>query len=149
MRARAPARLAAESGKATTWVLAFLAASGIGLGGLIGIGCWVGANACPFGGGEALRTTDGRILFARNCAVCHGIEGRGTANAPSLIAGELARLPVAELAARIADGKPLGGMPAFKRALGPEQIEALARHVLVLRGDETPSPAPAPAGGRT
>lgn len=121
----------AEAGGAKVWILAFLAAAGLGFGALVGVGCALGANACPFRRGETYTGTDGRRLFEANCAVCHGLEGAGTANAPPLTGGPT--LALEELRAKIGRGRPLAGMPSFRRTLTPEQIAAVARYVLDLR----------------
>jgi mono/diheme cytochrome c family protein len=145
----------AERGAARTWVIAFVVAAGLGLGAFVGIGCLVGANACPGSPPPRQTATDGPTLFLANCAACHGRAGEG-GRAPSLVSGGLARLSEDELADRIARGKPLAGMPRFRRVLTPEQIRAVAAHVVALR-EGTASPAPtasatpaaSPTGGRS
>ena len=116
-------------------MLAFIAAAGLGLGTLIGVGCAIGANTCPFSSRAPVTTLDGRTLFLANCAVCHGQDGSGTTRAPSLVSGPRAGLTLEELRAKIARGKPLAGMPAFKRSLSPAQINAVARYVVRLRSE--------------
>lgn len=128
-----------EAGGARAWVLAFVAAAGVGLGTLVGVGCAIGANTCPFGDAPARPTTDGRALWVANCAVCHGLDGRG-GRGPSLVSGAAARLAVAELRAKIARGKPFAGMPAFKRGLTERQIAAVADFVVALRSGRAAAP---------
>jgi quinohemoprotein ethanol dehydrogenase len=123
-----------EAGAVKAWVLAFLLMAGLGIGGLIGIGCLVGANTCPGKSGTKQTSTDGRTLYLSNtCAVCHGIEGKGS-QGPSLVSGPLGRLSVDELVKKIGKGKPLGGMPRFSKTLSAEQIRAVAEYVVSLRG---------------
>lgn len=129
-----------QTGAAKAWIIAFALTSGVGLGALIGIGCAIGANTCPFGGSERSETTDGRVLFVANCASCHGLAGQG-GTAPSLVTGSLAALEPDILRAKIARGRPLAGMPAFKRGLTPEQIAAVASYVVALRTGATPVPS--------
>lgn len=129
-----------ELGSAKVWVLAFLLTAGVGLGTLIGIGCAIGANTCPFRESAGPRTLDGRALWFANCAACHGVKGAG-GQGPSLVTGAAARLPVDQLRARIARGKPLAGMPSFKRGLTERQIAAVADFVVALR---TASPEASP-----
>jgi mono/diheme cytochrome c family protein len=115
-------------------VLAFVVAAGAGFATLLGVGCAIGANACPFSKGERIATTDGRQLYAASCAACHGLDGEG-ARGPSLVSGSAAALVLGELVSQIERGRPLAGMPRFRGALSPEQIDAVARHVLSLRGE--------------
>lgn len=122
-----------EAGAVRTWVIAFVIFAGGGLTALVGIGCAVGANACPFRSEPRQTSTDGRTLFLANCAACHGREATGLRDAPSLVTGELGALSDAELTELISDGKPLAGMPAFKRSLSGAQIEAVARYLVELR----------------
>ena len=121
-----------ERGAARNWVIAYVVAAVVGLGALIGIGKLVGANKLPGEAQAEQTTTDGKQLFLANCAVCHGINGQGV-RGPSLVSGEIAALDRAELQARIADGKPLAGMPKFERSMSPEQLRAVAEYVVSLR----------------
>jgi len=126
-----------ERGKARTWVIAFVLAFGGGLGALVGIGCAIDANACPFTDAEPLTTTEGSEIWVARCIVCHGPEGTGTEQAPrapNLVEGESATLDLETLIDRIGRGS-LGLMPRFRSELTDEQIEAVARFVLELRGD--------------
>ena len=128
-------RLLAESGAARAWILAFVLMAGVGLGGLIGVGCLVGANVCP-GKSPAKQTTlDGKVLFeTSSCVACHGRDARG-GEGPSLVSGPAAALSAEELVPKILNGKPLRGMPAFKRsALSREQIRSIAEYIVSLRG---------------
>jgi mono/diheme cytochrome c family protein len=125
-----------QIGAVRTWVIAYVLVAGAGLGLLVGVGCAVKANFCPWRKPPAQTSTDGRMLYAANCAVCHGAGLRGgqNANAPSLISGPAASYGDAELAKKISRGKPLGGMPRFERILTPGQIRAVARFVVSQRG---------------
>lgn len=119
-----------SAGAVRTWVLVFVVLAGAGLAGLVGIGCAVGANACPWRHAPRESSTDGRLLFLENCAICHGVAGRGSANAPALAGRDLGS--VERIAQTIARGKPLAGMPAFRKWLTGAQIDALARYVGTL-----------------
>lgn len=125
-----------ETGRARTWILAFIAASGIGLGTLIGIGCAVDAG-CPFGESRPFASTDGREIFLAFCAGCHGAQGEG-GNGPSL--ASVATTDEQTLFSKIWNGKPLAGMPAFKREkrLTRKQVETVAAYVSTLRRGTTP-----------
>lgn len=83
--------------------------------------------------------TDGRALFATNCALCHGPEGQGNDQGPSLrVARYLPdELSDAEMAEGIRNGVPeehfdYGPMPAFPR-LSDEQIDAIVDTVRDLQ----------------
>ncbi|MDX1384612.1 MAG: c-type cytochrome, partial [Thermoanaerobaculia bacterium] len=75
----------------------------------------------------------GRVLYAENCAECHGADGRGTrmSNAPPLDRpGSLADVRLV-----IVEGGP--EMPALGAVMPESQIEALARFVVLgLGADE-------------
>jgi len=122
-----------ENGAVKLWILAFVAIFVVGTGVLVGIGCALGANSCPFTKHEPVTTTDGHTLYlAMSCAACHGLGGEG-GRGPALKSGDAAELTLEQLKGKIANGKPLAGMPAFKRSLNAAQIEAVARYVLGLR----------------
>jgi mono/diheme cytochrome c family protein len=68
--------------------------------------------------------------------MCHGENGAGSEagksmNVPDLRSPEVQKLPDAELAQIIADGK--GGMPSFKNSLSARQINALVKYIRSLR----------------
>ena len=73
--------------------------------------------------------------FRTKCAMCHGPDGSGSEvgksmNVPDLRAPVVQKLPDAELAKVISNGK--GGMPPFKNSLSEEQIYALVAHIRSL-----------------
>src|ERR1700675_4597773 len=75
--------------------------------------------------------------FRTKCAMCHGQDGSGSEggksmNVPDLRSGVVQKLPDAQLAQIIADGK--GGMPSFKNSLSEDQVHSLVAHVRSLRG---------------
>jgi len=84
--------------------------------------------------------------FRTKCAMCHGQDGRGSQvgksmNVPDLRSAEVQKLPDAQLAQIISDGK--GGMPSFKNSVSEDQIQGLVTYirslhhpVLVPRGRE-------------
>jgi cytochrome c6 len=74
--------------------------------------------------------------FRTKCAMCHGPDGAGSEvgkslNVPDLRSSVVQKLPDAQLAQIISDGK--GGMPSFKSSLSEPQIHALVSHVRSLR----------------
>jgi mono/diheme cytochrome c family protein len=73
--------------------------------------------------------------FRTKCAMCHGPDGSGSEvgksmNVPDLRSPAVQKLPDAQLAQIISDGK--GGMPSFKNSLSEEQIHALVTHIRSL-----------------
>ncbi|HXN26838.1 MAG TPA: cytochrome c [Candidatus Acidoferrales bacterium] len=89
------------------------------------------ARANPAPDGAAATAT-----FRANCAACHGEDGVGSAagkslHVPDLRSAAVQKLPDAELARIISDGK--SAMPAFKGSLSEDQIHALVTHVRSLR----------------
>src|SRR5712671_7334893 len=70
--------------------------------------------------------------FRTKCAMCHGQDGSGSEvgksmNVPNLRSPAVQKLPDAELAQVISNGK--GGMPSFKDSLSEEQIHSLVSYV--------------------
>ena len=73
--------------------------------------------------------------FRTKCAMCHGQDGGGSEvgksmNVPDLRSQAVQRLPDAQLAQIISNGK--GGMPSFKNSLREDQIRALVAHIRSL-----------------
>ena len=73
--------------------------------------------------------------FRTKCAMCHGPDGAGSEvgksmNVPDLRSAVVQKLPDAQLAQIIADGK--GGMPSFKSSLSEDQIHDLVAHIRSL-----------------
>ncbi|HMD06326.1 MAG TPA: cytochrome c [Candidatus Acidoferrum sp.] len=74
--------------------------------------------------------------FRTKCAMCHGPDGSGSAvgksmNVPDLRSPEVQKVPDAQLAQIISDGK--GGMPSFKGSLSEDQVHSLVAYVRSLR----------------
>ena len=72
-----------------------------------------------------------RVLYARNCADCHGPQGEGkqlgTLKIPPLSSGAALNDPDEKFFKQISDGG--NGMPPFKYTLDDRQIEDLVRFV--------------------
>jgi mono/diheme cytochrome c family protein len=66
-----------EAGSIKMWVLAFAILCAVGFGTLVGVGCAVGANQCPFSKHTAQTSLDGQTLYQTNCIGCHGVTGQG------------------------------------------------------------------------
>lgn len=76
-----------------------------------------------------------KATFQSKCAMCHGPDGAGSEvgksmNVPDLRSPVVQKLPNAQLAQVIADGK--GGMPSFKSSLSEDEIHALVAHIRSL-----------------
>ena len=73
--------------------------------------------------------------FRTKCAMCHGQDGAGsdvgkTMNIPDLRSQAVQKLPDAELAQVISNGK--AGMPPFKSSLSEDQIHGLVTYIRSL-----------------
>ena len=73
--------------------------------------------------------------FRTKCVMCHGPDGSGSEvgksmNVPDLRSPVVQKLPDAELAQVISNGK--GGMPSFKDSLSEGQIRSLVTHIRSL-----------------
>ncbi len=67
------------------------------------------------------------ILYADNCAVCHGEKLEGAAQGSPLLGAELKHgASMSELVTSITQGYPDKGMPTWQDALSTEQIKSLA-----------------------
>lgn len=101
--------------KRIVWAAMLLAAAG-------------GAGAQQQANGEAAAQIDVKKVFSQSCALCHANYGLDPGRAPKL-AGT--KLSAREVHKRIADGVS-GAMPAFKRTLSPEVIQALTDYIMAL-----------------
>jgi cytochrome c6 len=77
----------------------------------------------------------GSATYRTKCAMCHGQDGSGSEvgksmNVPDLRSQVVQKLPDAQLAQIISDGK--GGMPPFKNSLGEDQVHSLVAHIRSL-----------------
>ena len=82
-------------------------------------------------------STASSATFRTKCAMCHGPDGSGSEvgksmNVPDLRSPAVQKLPDAQLAQIISDGK--GGMPSFKNSLSEDQVHSLVAHIRSLRG---------------
>jgi len=86
--------------------------------------------------------TQGRAVFAANCASCHGLDGLGTQRAPNIITADRAQLLSSQQILRIVSlGIPSAGMPAF-RSLGNANLKSVARYLKNLQGNVGLAPLP-------
>ncbi len=74
-----------------------------------------------------------RELFQKNCARCHGANGKSATelgklfDSPDLTNGKIQKLSRKRMANSISKGK--GGMPAFKKKLSSKEIALLVNYV--------------------
>jgi ubiquinol-cytochrome c reductase cytochrome c subunit len=115
------------------------------------VGCGYGATNAPYRPpqSETSLTTDGAVLYARECAWCHGSDGSGTHNGPNLD-GELDGGAYTHF--MVTSGRMPLSSPSVKGVRGPtpftsEQIAALIQHVESFGGTGPVVPDPDPARG--
>jgi cytochrome c oxidase cbb3-type subunit 3 len=97
--------------------------------------------------GKGPANAAGAAIFAQNCVVCHGADGKGTraVGAPNLTdAIWLYGGAKADVVASVTNAHA-GVMPAWGKRLDPVTIKMLAAYVHSLGGGEDFVPAPAPA----
>lgn len=74
-------------------------------------------------------TTDGKVLYAEKCAMCHGENGNlGTMGAANLVSSKINSESVLAI---IRNGK--NGMRSFAQDFSDEQLNAVAKYVEQLR----------------
>ena len=99
----------------------------------VGLGLFVVSIARADPGPDSATSS---ATFRTKCAMCHGQDGAGSEvgksmNVPDLRSSVVQKLPDAQLAQIISDGK--SGMPPFKSSLSEAQIHDLVSHVRSLR----------------
>jgi mono/diheme cytochrome c family protein len=116
------------------------------------LGYWLGGNDNPatllrraLGREEApALVLTGRESYLNNCAACHGEQGQGgrlDIKGPAFTpGGALSALSFDERVAKIARGRPLRGMPAWKFRISDEEIARVAAYTQILSGSE-PDPS--------
>jgi len=87
---------------------------------------------------EAANRTGGR-LFANNCAVCHGSDGRGALGFPNLTDNDwLYGGEPEQIQTTILNGRH-GNMPSWQAVLGDDGVKNAASYVISLSGREAPA----------
>jgi mono/diheme cytochrome c family protein len=116
------------------WVAAAIVTSAVVLGGVVLLGCRLGANACI---GERVEAgVTGAEIFQRNCAKCHGPAGEGGTGPAFTPGGALAELTFAERVEKTGRGKPLNAMPRWRGKLSPDEIRKVAAYTQALSGQQ-------------
>ena len=99
---------------------------------LVGGACCVMASAAAAQQNHG--ASKGSALFAENCAVCHGSDGRGGEKAPNIATRpEIVGLSNARLQYIVTNGIPAAGMPSFG-FLGSQTVDELVSYLRVLQG---------------
>lgn len=80
--------------------------------------------------------------FAKKCAGCHGLDGKGAERAPDIVMNPKVReFTDEELFRILQNGVPNTSMPAFDY-LGDDLLHALVLHLRSLQGNRTVTPPP-------
>jgi mono/diheme cytochrome c family protein len=100
--------------------------------------CWLALlllTACADGWAQG--NTDAKAVFVKNCAICHGVDGRGqtpagkTLKASDLTSPAIQGQSDAQLHDALAKGK--GKMPAYGPALGEKGLGAMVKYIRSLK----------------
>lgn len=91
--------------------------------------------------GSAAAAPDGALLYARNCAACHGASGRGGVGVPLALPDFLATVTDEYLYRTIRLGRPGRVMPAFPK-LSNAEVAAIVRHIRRWDSDRERKPLP-------
>lgn len=81
------------------------------------------ANLADLPGGEAL--SDGLLVYAENCAACHGSNGAGTVIAPAIDSADLRAIPKEETIQLVNNGVSGTLMAGWQNLLAQDQISSL------------------------
>ncbi len=93
--------------------------------------------------GDAAAAQTGKRLYARNCLSCHGKQGKGTGNVPSLVEGKLDSVTPGEVFWFITRGSKDNGMPSWA-ALPVKQRWQLVTFVKTMKSSNSSPEASAP-----
>jgi mono/diheme cytochrome c family protein len=81
------------------------------------------ANVVKLPDGEVL--SRGLVVYAENCAACHGANGSGTVIAPAIDTADLRAIPQEEMVQLVNDGVPGTLMAGWENTLTPDQINSV------------------------
>ncbi len=85
---------------------------------------------------DAEQIARGRALFQRNCTLCHGTAGQGLTGPNLRDDFWLKGSDLQRISESIANGNPAKGMAAWRNALTPADLHALAAFIASLHGSE-------------
>jgi len=102
-----------------------------------------GANtSLPERAKDAASVTRGQVLFATNCASCHGADGGGVVGPNLADAAWMHGRTAPALEKVIGEGVPAKGMPAWGSILGAAKIIDLTAYIASLQGTKPATPKP-------
>jgi glucose/arabinose dehydrogenase len=101
----------------------------------------------PFAKSDAAKAA-GQKLYAANCASCHGRQGQGTGNVPSLVDGRLDSVTPGELFWFITKGSKENGMPSWS-AMQVTKRWQIVTYVKLMKVSNASNEASAPTPADT
>src|ERR1700722_16203495 len=96
----------------------------------------------PYDGADSRQA--GKLLYTRNCLSCHGKQGKGTGNVPSLVDGKLDSVTPGEVFWFITKGSKDNGMPSWS-FLQVKQRWQIVNYVKSMKSAGTSAEVTAPA----
>ena len=90
------------------------------------------ASLAALPNGDAL--SSGLLVYAENCAACHGTNGAGTIIAPAIDSNDLRAMPQEEIVELVTKGVPGTLMASWGNLLAPDEISSVVD--LILRWPE-------------
>src|SRR5258708_1460735 len=102
----------------------------------------------PYAHSETARLA-GKRLYARNCLSCHGKNGKGTGNVPSLVDGKLDAATPGEVFWFITKGSKDNGMPSWAGLQVTQRWQIVTFVKSMKASDTVAAESPAPAGVNT
>jgi cytochrome c oxidase cbb3-type subunit 3 len=94
---------------------------------------------------DPVQVAAGKVTFTSYCAPCHGADGGGVIGPNLTDDAWLHGAAITHIHQVVSEGVPAKGMPAWKRQLTPDQVNAVVGYVWSLRGT-TPAAPKAPEG---
>jgi mono/diheme cytochrome c family protein len=97
---------------------------------------------------------EGRVSYEKQCAFCHGLDGRGQAQQSGVqfyppvpaIAGPTVDLTDGQIQSTITNGIRYTGMPSFSKVLSPEEVWKVVLWVRHISQSTPPPQSGAPGG---
>lgn len=90
---------------------------------------------------------EGKDLFTKNCAACHGNDGGGTVGPNLTDEFWIHGGGIKNIFKTVTEGVPAKGMISWKSQLSPKQIQSVSSYILTLQGT-TPASGKAPEGDK-
>ncbi len=94
---------------------------------------------------DAAALANGKDIFVKNCAACHGMNGEGLVGPNFTDNYWIHGNKINDLFRTIKYGVPAKGMISWQTQLDPTQIQEVASYILTLKGTNPPNPK-APEG---